>query len=65
MEIYLVKSSNQDEWGNEYWENLQVFSDLDLAEKFAKKIEKLIEDSGDPEIEQVEIENFSLRTQEI
>ena len=61
MELYLVKSSGLDEWGNEYWENLQIFNDLELAEKFADKVQRLIdEDEG---TDQVEIENFTLRTE--
>jgi hypothetical protein len=65
MELYLVKSSGQDEWGSEYWENLQIFSDPKLARNFAAKVKKLIRTNGDPKTEQVEIENFTLRTEEI
>jgi hypothetical protein len=63
MELYLVKSSGADEWGNEYWENLQIFNDVELAEKFAEKVQKLID--ADDSDDKVEIENFTLRTQEI
>ena len=28
MELYLVKSSGQDEWGAEYWENLAIYDNL-------------------------------------
>jgi hypothetical protein len=61
MELYLVKSSSQDEWGGEYWENLQIFSSLKLAREFAAKVKKLIRSNGDPKTEKVEIENFTLR----
>ena len=63
MELYLVKSSGQDEWGNEYWENLQVFNSLQLARKFAAKVKKLIR--ADNSTDKVEIENFTLRTEEV
>ena len=62
MELYLVKSSGEDEWGNEYWENLQIFNDVALAEQFADKVQKLIDD--DESTDKVEIENFTLRTRE-
>lgn len=65
MELYLVKSSGQDEWSNTYWENLQIFNDLELAEKFAEKVRKLIEQDGNEDTEEVEIENFTLRTEEL
>jgi len=56
MELYLVKSSGADEWGNEYWENLQIFNDIELAEKLI---------DADESDDKVEIENFTLRTKEI
>jgi hypothetical protein len=63
MELYLVKSSGQDEWGNEYWENLQIFNDLTLARNFVAKVKKLIrKDKG---TDKVEIENFTLRTEAV
>jgi hypothetical protein len=65
MELYLVKSSGEDEWGNEYWENLQIFNDAELAGKFAEKIERLIKQDGNEDTEKVEIENFTLRTEAI
>jgi hypothetical protein len=63
MELYLVKSSGTDEWGSEYWENLQVFEDLKLARKYVAKLKKLIRSDGSDD--KVEIENFTLRTEEI
>ena len=65
MELYLVKSSGEDEWGSVYWENLQIFDDAELAQKFADKVQKLIEQDGNEDTEQVEIENFTLRTEAI
>lgn len=65
MELYLVKSSDQDEWGGEYWENLQIFNDLKLARQFAAKVKRLIRENGDPKTEKVEIENFTLRTEAV
>jgi len=65
MELYLVKSSGELDYGMEYWENLQVFNDLKLARKFAAKVKRLIRANGDPKTEKVEIENFTLRTEEI
>jgi hypothetical protein len=63
MELYLVKSSGEDEWGCVYWENLQIFNDLELAQKFADKVRKLIE--ADESTDEVEIENFTLRTEAV
>ena len=63
MELYLVKSSGELEYGAEYWENLQIFNDLTLARKFAAKIKRLIRKNGDPKTEKVEIENFTLKTE--
>ena len=63
MELYLVKSSGEDEWGNEYWENLQIFNDLSLARKFTAKVKRLIR--ADKSTDKVEIENFTLRTEEV
>ena len=62
-ELYLVKSSGEDEWGNEYWENLQIFEDLTLARKFVAKLKRLLR--KDKSTDKVEIENFTLRTEEI
>lgn len=61
MELYLVKSSGQDEWGGEYWENLQIFEDPKIARQFAAKIKKMIRADGLQHVEKVEIENFTLR----
>jgi hypothetical protein len=63
MELYLVKSSGTDEWGGIYWENLQIFNDLKLARKFAAKVKKLIR--ADKSTDEVEMENFTLRTEEV
>jgi len=65
MELYLVKSSGEGEFETEYWENLQIFNDLTLARKFAAKVKRLIRANGDPKTEKVEIENFTLRTEEV
>ena len=61
MELYLVKSSGQDEGGAEYWENLQIFDDLKTARQFAAKVKKMIRADGNQATESVEIENFTLR----
>lgn len=63
MELYLVKSSGEGEFGEEYWENLQIFNDLTLARKFAAKVKKLIR--ADKATDKVEIENFTLRIAEV
>ena len=65
MELYLVKSSSIDEWGAEYWENLQIFDNLQNARKFCAKVKRLIRDNGDSKTDFVEIENFTLRTQSL
>jgi len=62
-ELYLVKSSGEDEWGNEYWENLQIFENPTLARKFVAKLKRLLR--KDKSTDKVEIENFTLRTEEI
>lgn len=59
MELYLVKSSGTDEWGGEYWENLQIFDSLKSARQFSAKVKKLIR--ADQSTDKVEIENFTLR----
>jgi hypothetical protein len=61
MELYLVKSSGQDEWGGEYWENLAIYDNLKAARQFAAKIKKMIRVDGNQATELVEIENFTLR----
>jgi hypothetical protein len=61
MELYLVKSSGQDEWGAEYWENLAIYDNLKNARQFAAKIKKMIRADGNQATESVEIENFTLR----
>jgi hypothetical protein len=61
MELYLVKSSGQDEWGGEYWENLVIYDNLKAARQFAAKIKKMIRADGNQATESVEIENFTLR----
>ena len=63
MELYLVKSSGEGDFGQEYWENLQIFNDIKLARKFMAKVKRLIrEDKSD---DRVEMETFTLRTEEI
>ena len=62
MELYLVKSSSVNEWGAEYWENLQIFDTLGDARKFSAKVKRLIRANGDSKTDFVEIENFTLRT---
>jgi hypothetical protein len=61
MELYLVKSSGQDEWGAEYWENLAIYDNLKAARQFAAKVKKMIRAEGTQATESVEIENFTLR----
>ena len=59
MELYLVKSSCEDEWGCEHWENLQIFDNLKGARQFSAKVKRLIR--ADKSTDKVEIENFTLR----
>jgi hypothetical protein len=61
MELYLVKSSGQGEFEQEYWENLAIYDNLKSARQFAAKIKKMIRADGNQKTEQVEIENFTLR----
>jgi hypothetical protein len=61
MELYLVKSSGQGEFEQEYWENLAVYDNLKGARQFAAKIKKMIRADGNQATEKVEIENFTLR----
>ena len=63
MELYLVKSSSEDEFGCEYWENLQIFDSLKTARQFAAKVKKLIR--ADKSTDKVEIENFTLRKEAV
>ena len=63
MELYLVKSSGEGEFGQEYWENLQIFNDIKLARKFMAKVKRLIR--KDKSCDKVEMETFTLRTEEI
>ena len=62
MELYLVKSSCEGDFGQEYWENLQIFNDIKLARKFMAKVKRLIPDKSS---DKVEMETFTLRTEEI
>jgi len=48
-----------------YWENLAIYDNLKAARKFAAKVKKLIKDDGLQYEEKVEIENFTLRTEEL
>lgn len=59
MELYLVKSSGEDQFGGEYWENLAIYDNLKAARQFAAKVKKLIR--ADKARDKVEIENFTLR----
>jgi len=61
MELYLVKSSGQGEFEQEYWENLAIYDNLKGARQFAAKIKKMIRADGNQATEKVEIENFTLR----
>jgi hypothetical protein len=61
MELYLVKSSGQGEFEQEYWENLAIYDNLKNARQFAAKIKKMIRADGNQATEKVEIENFTLR----
>jgi hypothetical protein len=61
MELYLIKSSGQGEFGEEYWENLAVYDNLKGARNFAAKVKKMIRADGNQATEKVEIENFTLR----
>ena len=63
MELYLVKSSCEGDFGQEYWENLQIFNDIKLARKFMAKVKRLIR--ADKSSDKVEMETFTLRTEEI
>jgi hypothetical protein len=58
--VYLVKSSQQLEYGEVYWENLRVFKTLEKAEEHASKVQWLIDQDGGQETETVEIEEFTL-----
>ena len=63
MELYLVKSSGEGDFGQEYWENLQIFNDIKLARKFMAKVKRLIR--KDKSHDKVEMETFTLQTEEI
>ena len=61
--VYLVKSSQELEYGEVYWENLRVFKTLESAEKHAEKVQWLIDQDADDNgrvTETVEIEEFTL-----
>ena len=60
--VYLVKSSQELEHGEIYWENLRVFSTLEKAEEHAAKVQALIDKDADADLrsETVEIEEFTL-----
>jgi len=60
--VYLVKSSQELEYGEIYWENLRVFSTLEKAEEHAAKVQALIDKDADADLrnETVEIEEFTL-----
>jgi hypothetical protein len=60
--VYLVKSAQELEHGEIYWENLRVFSTLESAEAHAAKVQALIDNDVDVDLrnETVEIEEFTL-----
>lgn len=58
--IYLVKSSQELEHGEIYWENLRVFSTLEKAEEHVAKVQALIDQDDAQDTETVEIEEFTL-----
>lgn len=58
--VYLVKSSQELEYGEIYWENLRVFSTLEKAEEHLAKVQALIDQDDAQETETVEIEEFTL-----
>jgi hypothetical protein len=58
--VYLVKSSQELEHGEIYWENLRVFSTLEKAEEHVVKVQALIDQDDAQDTETVEIEEFTL-----
>ena len=58
--VYLVKSSQELEYGEVYWENLRVFKTLENAEAHAAKVQELIDRGETQDYETVEIEEFTL-----
>lgn len=58
--VYLVKSSQELEHGEIYWENLRVFASLESAEEHARKVQALIDQDDAQDTETVEIEEFTL-----
>ena len=58
--VYLVKSSQELEYGEIYWENLRVFSTLEKAEEHVAKVQALIDKDDAQDTETVEIEEFTL-----
>jgi hypothetical protein len=58
--VYLVKSSQELERGEIYWENLRVFSTLEKAEEHVAKVQALIDQDDAQDTETVEIEEFTL-----
>jgi hypothetical protein len=58
--VYLVKSSQELEYGEIYWENLRVFSTLEKAEEHVAKVQALINQDDAQDTETVEIEEFTL-----
>jgi hypothetical protein len=58
--VYLVKSSQELEYGDIYWENLRVFSTLEKAEEHVAKVQALIDQDDAQDTETVEIEEFTL-----
>jgi hypothetical protein len=58
--VYLVKSSQELDHGEIYWENLRVFSTLEKAEEHVAKVQALIDQDDAQDTETVEIEEFTL-----
>ena len=58
--VYLVKSSQELDHGEIYWENLRVFRTLENAEEHCRKVQALIDQDDAQDTETVEIEEFTL-----
>jgi hypothetical protein len=58
--VYLVKSSQELDHGEIYWENLRVFSTMEKAEEHVAKVQALIDQDDAQDTETVEIEEFTL-----
>lgn len=58
--VYLVKSSQELDYGEVYWENLRVFRTREKAEEHLEKVQSLIDQDDAQDTESVEIEEFTL-----